>query len=91
MTPKERKYFFDCLYGGEEIIFTLFGKKYCVQGYFKNNSAHMYLTEWKPEEKIRWKTDKDNMTECAELFLDTPMWNGKSFWEVEEDFTWVDC
>jgi hypothetical protein len=33
---------------------------------------------------------KASASECVEAFEDSAIWNGKSFWEVETDMTWVD-
>lgn len=33
---------------------------------------------------------KPTATECVSVFQDTPIFNGKSFWEVESEITWTD-
>ncbi len=33
---------------------------------------------------------KSSATECIEAFEDAPIWNGKTFWDVESQMQWVD-
>lgn len=90
MDRDEKNYFFEKLYGGEEIIFIVQKKKYFVQGYHKNGLYHMNLQEWEPVQQLLWETQKSNMAECAEEFLEISIFNGKTFWEVENEIEWVD-
>ena len=90
MGKEEKKYFFEKLYGGEEIVFTVFGKKYFIQGYYKENAFHFELQLWVPEEKTLWKTSNSHMYDCVEEFLDAPLFDGKTFWDIETEMQWVD-
>lgn len=33
---------------------------------------------------------KSTISECLSGFQDAKIWNGKSFWDVEQDIEWVD-
>ncbi len=92
MTEAERRNFCDVLFSAQEIIFTFHNFKYCVQGYHQNGKAHMYLSQWEPEspEPSVWECTADLMRHCGEQFLEAPIFNGKTFWEVESEITWVD-
>ena len=92
MTAAERRNFCDVLYSVQEIIFTYHGRKYCVQGYHENNKAHMYLAQWEPEcdNPIIWETTDDLMRKCGEQFQEAQLFDGKTFWDVEPNITWVD-
>lgn len=37
-----------------------------------------------------FSTTRSSASECIETFENAPIWNGKSFWEVEEEIEWVD-
>ena len=37
-----------------------------------------------------YSVTKKNISECLVDFQDAKIWNGKSFWEVEQDIEWVD-
>ena len=37
-----------------------------------------------------YSVTKKNSSECLVAFQDAKIWNGKSFWEVEQDIEWVD-
>ena len=37
-----------------------------------------------------YSVTKKNVFECLVAFQDAKIWNGKSFWEVEQDIEWVD-
>ncbi len=34
---------------------------------------------------------KPTISECLTAFENAPIWNGKSFWEAENEIQWVDC
>ena len=34
--------------------------------------------------------EASNISDCIEYLLSEKIWNGKSFWEVEQDMIWVD-
>ena len=90
MCKEEKPYFFEKLYDGEEIIFTVLNKKYFVQGYFKDSRYHFELQQWLPESKIIWKTSNNRMYDCVEEFLDSQLFDGKTFWDIENEIEWVD-
>jgi len=83
-------YFFEKLYGGEEIIFVVQKSKYFIQGYYKDGLYHMNFQKWEPVQQLLWETSKSNMADCAEEFLESPVIDGKTFWEVENEIEWVD-
>ena len=33
----------------------------------------------------------DKRNEVVEAFLTAPLWEDKSFWDVEQEIEWVDC
>lgn len=41
-------------------------------------------------DKTIFSVTKSSATECVETLEDAPIWNGKTFWEVESQMQWVD-
>lgn len=41
-------------------------------------------------EKTLFSTTKPSAEECVEAFEEAPIWNGKSFWDIESQMQWVD-
>jgi hypothetical protein len=37
-----------------------------------------------------YSVTKKSISECLVAFQEAKIWNGKSFWEVEQDIEWVD-
>ena len=33
---------------------------------------------------------KSSATECIDAFQDATIWDGKTFWEIEAEITWID-
>ena len=45
-------------------------------------------TKWQTTEKNIWKGNATHYP--VEAFLEAKIWNGKSFWDAEQDIEWVD-
>lgn len=86
--------FIDQLYYGQEIVFIYKGKKYFIQGWWSEDKSEttMVLTEVneKPFEGYIWEYHSDKMSDCAEAFLNAPIWDEKNFIQIQEDVTWGD-
>ncbi len=41
-------------------------------------------------DKTIFSVTRSSSAECIESFEDAPIWNGKTFWEVESQMQWVD-
>ena len=84
--------FLEGIYNLQEIIHIYNGKKYFLQGYggWKGEPYTLELQLWEPEQKNLWKyVDKDPIL-CRNKFLKEPLYDGKTFWEVESEIEWVD-
>lgn len=42
------------------------------------------------DESTIFSATKDSVSECISELGSAKIWNGKSFWEVEKEMTWVD-
>ena len=83
--------FIDKLWCGEEVIYTYNGKKYFSQGYInENGDYHFELQMWEPVTDLLWEINGYNNQESFDAFLKEPLFEGKTFWEVEKEIEWVD-
>ena len=84
--------FISTLYYGGELLFDYSGKEYFIQGWVKDGNSRMVLDQLNPpgNEDYLWDYTFDTMRECAEKFLNDPIWDGKSFLEIEKEVTWKD-
>ena len=84
--------FVDRIYSCQDTVFIYKGIKYWFQGYMPDeNSAHMEVTQYQPSsERDVWSYDGKTIEECQNAFLQAPIFDGKTFWEAEQEITWVD-
>ena len=87
--------FVDGLYYGDERWFMFGGVKYFIQGWVKNEEFTLELEQMEPEPKQNrplWtKTCSwDRKQEIVESFLKAPVFDGKTFWQAEQEIEWVD-
>ena len=45
---------------------------------------------WQPESKTLWRYSDYDRLNCREAFLKEPLYEGKTFWEVEPEIEWLD-
>ena len=83
--------FMDKLWGGDELIYTYNGKKYFSQGYINDDGKYYFeLQLWEPEGGVLWSITGLNNQDSLDAFLKEPLFDGKTFWEVEKEIEWVD-
>ena len=91
--------FLDQLYVGQELWFEYSGQKFFIQGWTEaddqfpdRKSAVMVLDlmDGKPFSGYIWSFSADNMSKCANAFLEARIWDGKTFLEIQQDVTWMD-
>ena len=88
--------FIDGLYYGDERFFLYKGCKYFIEGYTDEKGLSMlnlYIMEDPddPNNDFKWSALADGDHFPVEKFEKAPIFNGKTFWEVEKDIEWVDC
>ncbi|MCR5261237.1 MAG: hypothetical protein K6C94_05310, partial [Candidatus Gastranaerophilales bacterium] len=87
--------FFDNMYHGDEFEISCKEKQYFIQSYyndFKIYTHEIIVKQTNP------KIDNDTIFECKsnnpqqniEDFQNAKIFEGKSFWEVEQEITWID-
>ena len=86
--------FVDQLYYGQELVFLYQGKKYFIQGWWSDDRtiATLVLEEMNNQPFIGylWEYHADEMNKCVNAFLAVPLWDGKTFLQIENDVTWAD-
>lgn len=83
--------FVDNIYMGQELVFIYHGQKYFLQGYQSDGTPNLYLDRWDPpgDDYIWMDIGKENYP--VEDFLAAKLWDGRSFWEAQDEMEWVDC
>ena len=87
--------FFDNMYHGDEFEISYKEKQYFIQSYY--NDFKIYIHEIIVKQ-TNPKIDNDTIFECKsnnpqqniEDFQNAKIFEGKSFWEVEQEITWID-
>jgi hypothetical protein len=87
--------FIESVYNCQDIAFIYKGEKYWFQGHTVTDGVwgvHMecYKIEPPGDENV-WQYDGSSLSEGQESFQNSPIFDGKSFWEVEKEIEWVDC
>lgn len=88
-TPNE---FLERVYSCQDTIYLYKGIKYWFQGYMPTfNTVHMEVIQYQPpSDRFVWEYDGSTIEECQQAFIHAPIFNGKSFWDAEQDIEWVD-
>ena len=72
--------FLDRIYSCQDTIYIYKGIKYWFQGYMPDSA----------DNKDIWSYDATTIEQCKQAFIDAPIFDGKTFWDVEQDIEWVD-
>lgn len=87
--------FFDNMYHGDEFEISYKEKQYFIQSYYNDFKTYIHEIIVK---QTNPKIDNDTIFECKsnnpqkniEDFQNAKILEGKSFWEVEQEITWID-
>ena len=92
MTGGSPKDFLDRIYSCQDTVFIYAGIKYWFQGYMPNESVvHMEVTQYEPpKDEHIWEYNGNTIEECRDAFVNARIFNGKTFWQAEQDIEWVD-
>ncbi|MCD7775245.1 MAG: hypothetical protein LUH40_06675, partial [Clostridiales bacterium] len=73
------------------IVYIFHGIKYWFQGYTTPNGFHMEIFQYQPPaEGYTWEFDASSADEGKKAFITAPIFEGKTFWEVEQEIEWTD-
>lgn len=87
--------FFDNMYHGDEFNISYRDKQYFIQSYFLDFQTYIHeivVRQANPEiaeDKI-FECKSNNPQQNIENFQNAKIFNGKTFWEVEQEITWLD-
>ena len=77
------------------------GITYFIEGWVNENKEHLlFLDDYydvlglnndnSSEPVFVWKYKSKDSSECVQAFLNAPLFDGKTFMEVESEITWTD-
>ena len=56
-----------------------------------SNTVHMEVIQYQPAiNKEIWSHDATTIEQCKQAFIDAPLFDGKKFWDAEQDIEWID-
>ena len=82
--------FINTIYSGQDVPYSYRGKKYWFQGYDKDGGCHMEIMECFAPYNYLWEYDGPDYQECGDAFQEAPIFDGKTFWDVEHEIEWLD-
>lgn len=85
--------FIDHFCSGQDTVYLYRGRKFWAQGYTcrDKNEWRMEIFQYQPpSDGYIWEYESESVLKCMEAFLKAPIFNGKTFWEVESEIEWVD-
>ena len=84
--------FIDRIYTCQDTVFIYKGVKYWFQGYTTDDSiVHMEVFQIAPEKDAYiWEYNGNSISEGQDLFQSAPIFDGKIFWDAEQEIEWVD-
>ncbi len=85
--------FLEELSQGFEVIFLYNHKKYFAQGMSDGENFELMVDQWEPippDTDYIWRK-KSKGDYDIKAFENAPIFDGKSFWEIQEEIEWVDC
>ncbi len=86
------KEFIDGLYYGDERFFMFKGCKCFLQGYYVEGKPMLEMYVLEPaDSNFKWQAISDNESYPVSEFESANIFNGKTFWQVEQEIEWVDC
>ena len=51
---------------------------------------HLLLYKWEPKSDCVWDGVSEIGRFCVDKFLQAPLFDGKTFWEIEQEIEWED-
>ncbi len=84
--------FLEVIASGQDITYKFRGEIYWYQGYNKGDKFRMEIYKYIPlqERELTWECEKGSYIDCYNEFVEAPIFDGKTFWEVEQEIEWGD-
>lgn len=83
--------FIETIYSGQDILYKFSNKKFWFQGYNKDGGFFMEIYHCEPPYEDIWSCLGSDSGQCGDAFQEAVIFNGKTFWEAEQDIEWLDC
>ena len=91
MVNGDAKEFIDGLHYGDERFFYYSHCKYFIQGYLVDGKPMLILYILEPaDNNFKWSAFSENKCYPVSDFENAPIFNGRTFWQVEKEIEWVD-
>ena len=84
------KEFIELVYNGHDLFFNYDGHKYMFDGYSTENGFKHVIYDLNYDNKLFYEYEDDDSVKCGDAFQKANIFNGKSFWEVEQNIEWLD-
>ncbi len=84
--------FLDKIYTGVDVEFEYKGRKLWSQGYWNEDTklAYMEVYDYTDEDNVFYILEIDYRDgDRIKIFENAALFNGKTFWEAEQDIRWV--
>lgn len=83
--------FVDKLYYGDEMCINYKGVRYFIQGWSNKNKFYLNMVNYDDDTgKYIFEHVSSSMKECADVFLNSKLWDGKKFLEIASEVEWSD-
>ena len=83
--------FLEVVASGQDITYKFKEDIYWFQGYNKGDKFRMEIFKHIPaEEGFTWECEEETYLDCLNRFINDPIFDGKTFWEVEQEIEWGD-
>ncbi len=83
--------FVDHIHYGDELVFTFRGRKFFLQGLSEKGVYTLYLDRWDPpSNEYLWVGKGKANNYPVDEFLNAKIWDGKAFWDAEQEMEWID-
>lgn len=87
--------FIESIYNCQDIAFVYKNEKYWFQGHTVSDgiwAVHMecYKVD-SPCNEYVWQYNGNSLSEGQVDFQTAPIFDGKTFWDIEKDIEWLDC
>lgn len=82
--------FLEMVSNAQEILYLYKGVRYFYQGYTKNDGFHMEVFKYDAVNEGFVLNETTDYYHMIEIFENAPIFEGKTFWEVEKEIEWLD-
>lgn len=84
--------FLEVIASGQDVTYKFREEIYWYQGYNKGDKFRMEIYKYISSQKrgITWECERSTCIDCYNEFIEAPIFDGKTFWEAEQEIEWGD-